>query len=224
MRINLLIMDSLGVKKLFLSLMLSVLGIFCFAQKMTIAQMKIELEKSPNSPLYAKQILKKRFKIDTIVVTRTSLFHSMADSLAYHGKIKKVYGPFEQKGERFLVQILAKSPNLYYKVSQIFIDTSLFSRKFADSIGNMIIQKIKDGSTSFEQMARTYSMGGESATSGDIGWIARGVLMPEIEREIAKRKKDEVFKIWTPNGLHILKRTAEPKQDTGFALVLRVFL
>ncbi|MBS1668630.1 MAG: peptidylprolyl isomerase [Bacteroidetes bacterium] len=207
-----------------MSLTISVMGLFCFSQKMTLTQMKIELEKSPNSPLYAKQVLKKRFKIDTIVVTRTSLFHSMADSLAYHGKIKKVYGPFEQNGEHFLVQILAKSPNLYYKVSQIFIDTSLFTRKFADSIGDMIIRKIKDGSTSFEQMARTYSMGGESATGGDIGWIARGVLMPEIEKQIAKRKKDEVFKIWTSNGLHILKRTAEPKQDTGFALMLRVFL
>jgi len=194
------------------------------AQKMTVAQMKIELEKSPNSPLYTKQILKKRFKIDTIVVTRTSLFHSLADSLAYTGKIKKVYGPYDQQGSKFLVQVLAKSPNVFYKVSQIFIDTSIFSHKFIDSLGNSIIEKIKNGSTTFEQMAKTYSMGGEGPTEGDIGWVARGVLMPEIEREIVKRKKGEVFRMWSPNGLHILKRTAEPKQDTGFALIMRVFL
>ena len=194
------------------------------AQKMTVAQMKIELEKSPNSPLYTKQILKKRFKIDTIVVTRTSLFHSLADSLAYTGKIKKVYGPYDQQGSKFLVQVLAKSPNVFYKVSQIFIDTSIFSHKFIDSLGNSIIEKIKNGSTTFEQMAKTYSMGGEGPTEGDIGWVARGVLMPEIEREIVKRKKGEVFRIWSPNGLHILKRTEEPKQDNGFALILWVFL
>ncbi len=208
----------------FLLLSFFLLAFIAQAQKMTIAQMKAELEKSPNSPLYTKDVLKKRFKIDTIVVTRTNLFHSLADSLAYTGKEKKVYGPFDEKGKKFLVQLLAKSPNIFYKVSQIFIDTSTFRRKFIDSLGNLIVEKIKNGSSTFEQMAKTYSMGGEGATEGDIGWVARGVLLPDIEREIAKRKKDEVFKLWTPNGLHILKRTAEPRQDTGFALMMRVFL
>jgi hypothetical protein len=194
------------------------------AQKMTIAQMKIELEKTPNSPLYTKDVLKKKFKIDTIVVTRTSLFHSLADSLAYTGKIKKVYGPYDQQGSKFLVQILAKSPNVFYRVRQIFIDTSLFSHKFIDSLGNSILEKIKNGTSTFEQMAKTYSTGGEGPTEGDIGWVARGVLFPEIEKELVKRKKGEVFKLWTPNGLHIMKRTAEPKQDNGFALIMRVFL
>ena len=208
----------------FLSLTFFLFAFVTQAQKMTVAQIKTELEKSPNSPLYTKDILKKRFKIDTIVVTRTNLFHSLADSLAYNGKEKKVYGPFDEKGKKFLVQILAKSPNVFYKVSQIFIDTSTFRRKFIDSLGNVIVQKIKNGTSTFEQMAQTYSMGGEAATEGNIGWVARGVLFPDIEKELVKRKKDEVFKLWTPNGLHILKRTAEPKQDTGFALMMRVFL
>lgn len=212
------------MKRYSLFLFLTVFVFVSQAQKMTIAQIKIELEKSPNSPLYAKQILKKKFKIDTIVVTRTNLFHSLADSLAYTAKLKKVYGPYDQQGSKFLVQVLARSTNVFYKVSQIFIDTTLFSHKFIDSLGNSIIEKIKNGSTTFEQMAKTYSMGGEGPTEGDIGWVARGVLMPEIEKEIVKRKKGEVFRIWTSNGLHILKRTAEPKQDTGFALLMRVFL
>jgi hypothetical protein len=194
------------------------------AQKMPIAQMKTELEKSPNSPLYTKDILKKKFKLDTIVVTRTTFFHSLADSLAYKGKEKKVYGPYNQDGKRFLVQILAKSPNVFYRISQIFIDTSTFSRKFTDSLGNAIFEKIKNGSASFEQMARTYSMGGEAATGGDLGWVARGVLLPTIEHEVINRKKGEVFKIWSSNGLHIIKKTEDPKEDTGFALMMRIFL
>jgi hypothetical protein len=212
------------MKKYSLLLSFILLAFICKAQKMTVAQMKAELEKTPNPPLYAKDVLKKRFKIDTIVVTRTNLFHSLADSLAYVGKEKKVYGPFGESGKKFFVQVLAKSPNVFYKVSQIFIDTSVFRHKFIDSLGNVIIEKIKNGTSTFEQMAQSYSMGGESATQGDIGWVARGVLFPQIEKEIARRKTGEVFKIWTPNGLHILKRTAEPKQDTGFALMMRVFL
>ena len=65
-------------------------GVFVFAQKLSMADIKAGLEHSPNSPLYVKQVLKKRFKIDTIVVTRTAVFRSMADSLAYLGKEKKV--------------------------------------------------------------------------------------------------------------------------------------
>lgn len=84
--------------------------------------------------------------------------------------------------------------------------------------------RIKDGSASFEELAQTYSMGGEAATKGDLGWIARGVLLPQIEHEISLRKKGEVFKIWSPNGLHIIRKTDDPRQDTGFALMMRVFL
>jgi PPIC-type PPIASE domain len=211
------------VKKYFLGIMLFGLAFCGTAQKMTLAQIKTELEKSPNPPLYVKDILKKKFKLDTISVSRTSVFHSLADSLAYHGKIKKPYGPYTQDGQRFLVQILAKSPNIFYHISQIYIDTAVYSIKFADSLGNMILARIKNGE-SFEQMARTYSMGGEAVTSGDLGWVARGVLLPVIEHEVINRKKGEVFKIWSANGLHIIKKTDEPKQDTGFALIMRIFL
>ncbi len=122
------------------------------------------------------------------------------------------------------MQVLAKAPNTYYRISQIFIDTSIFKYKVADSLGYKITDKINKGSDSFEHLAQTYSMGGESRTKGDLGWVARGVLMPQIEKEITKRKKGEVFKIWTKNGLHIIKKTEEPKQDTGFAILMRVFL
>jgi hypothetical protein len=190
----------------------------------TIQGIKTALESSPNPPLYAKQILKKRFKIDTIVVTRTRAFNSLADSLAYNGKEKKVYGPYGPRGSQFLVQLLTKAPNQFYHIGQIFIDTSVFRMRIADSLGNLILQKLKDGTATFEQLAQTYSMGGESATRGDLGWIARGVLLPTIEHEVIVRKKGEVFKIWSPNGLHIIRKTDDPRQDTGFALMMRVFL
>ena len=192
------------------------------AKKLTIPQLKAELEKSPNPVLYTKQILGKRFKIDTIVVSRTKGFNSMADSLAYNGKVPKVYGPYGEKGNRFLVQMLTKAPNQFYHIGQIFIDTSVFRYRIADSIGNLIIEKIKNGSSTFEQLAHTYSMGGEGG--GDLGWIARGAMVPQIEHDINTHKKGEVFKVWSANGLHIIQKTENPKQDTGFALMMRIFL
>jgi hypothetical protein len=195
-----------------------------FSQPNTIAGIKTELEKSPNSPLYVKDILKKKFKLDTVIVTRTKNFNGVADSLAYKGIIKKVYGPFNLQGQKFLVQILARLPNTFYKISQIFIDTAVFRYRIADSIGNSILNKLKNNQDSFEHLCQTYSMGGESITKGDLGWVARGSILPAIDKQLARSKKGDVFMVWSANGLHIIKLTEGPKQDNGVALMMRIFL
>ncbi len=193
-----------------------------FAQKKTVAQIKAELEKSPNSPLYVKEVLKKRFVIDTIVIRSTMQFIGLPDSLAYHGKVRKVYGPYHNG--KTLVQVLAKAPATFNHPAQIFLDTAVFSKRFADSLSDNIMIRIKQGTASFEDMARTYSMGGEGATRGDLGWIAVGYLLPQIEKELAHRKKGDIFKIWTANGVHIIRKVEDAKEDHGYALLMRVFL
>lgn len=190
----------------------------------SIAGIKTELERTSNPILYTKQILKKRFRLDTIVVSRTRHFDGLADSIAYTGKEKKVYGPYGPRNHRYLVQVLSKAPNTFYHIGQIFIDTSIFRYQVADSIGNLIVKKIRNGTATFEEMAEAYSMGGEAATKGDLGWIARGVLQPVFEHEVLVHKKGEVFKVWSRKGLHIIRKIDDPKQDTGFALMLQVFL
>jgi len=195
-----------------------------YSQPKTITEIKTELEKASNSPLYVKDILKKKFRLDTVVVTRTTNFNSLADSLAYKGVIKKVYGPFTMQGQKFLVQILARLPNTFYKISQIFIDTSVFRYRTADSIGKSIVNKLKNNQDSFEHLSQTYSMGGEAVTKGDLGWVARGSIIPAIDKQLGKSKKGDVFMVWSANGLHIIKLTDGPKQDNGVALMMRVFL
>lgn len=190
--------------------------------KMTAAQIKSSLEKSGNGPLYVKDILKKQFKLDTIIIRRTMGFIGLADSLAYHGKINKVYGPYDNG--RVLVQILAKNTNMFNHIGQIFIDTSVFAPKVADSLASLIMQKIKEGSASFEDMAVAYSMGGEASTKGDIGWVARGAMIPEIEKELKLKKKGDVFSVWTKAGLHIIRKTDDPEEKDGYALMMRIFL
>jgi hypothetical protein len=194
---------------------------FAQAQQQTIAQMKTNIENAANPIAYVRDVLKKKFRLDTIIVMNTLHFGSRADSLAYNGKVKKVYGPIDKK---YLVQILAKLPNTFNRVSQIFIDTTIFTHKVADSLANSIVTRINTGAATFEEMAQTYSMGGEGATKGDLGWIARGAMQPDMEKELLRRKKGEVFKIWSNHGVHVIKKSADPKQDTGFALMLRVWL
>ena len=210
------------MKKIIFILLISIPALPALSQTKTVAQIKKELQETPNPLAYVRDTLKKKYRLDTIIVTRIRHYQGIADSLAYHGQIRKVYGPYD-KG-KFLVQVLGKLPNTFYRVGQIYLDTTVFKKKFADSIANSILARISSGSTTFEQMVATYSMGGEGWTQGDLGWVAQGVLIPEIESEIRKHKKGDIFKVWTKAGVHIIRKTENPKQDNGFALMMRVFL
>jgi hypothetical protein len=208
--------------KIIILLLALISGFAVSAQKKTVSQIKLEIEKSTNSPLYVKDVLKKKFKIDTVAILSTTSFNNVFDSLAYKGKPGKVYGPYA-KG-KVLMQVLAKAPGSFNRVGQIFLDTSIFSKRFADSLANDIMNRVRTGQSSFEEMAETYSMGGEGRTKGDLGWIAVGALLPPIEKELAKRKKGEVFKVWSATGLHVIRKSENPKQDHAYALIMRVFL
>ena len=193
------------------------------AKTQSTAQIKKELDTTRDPIGYVKYKLKKKYKIDTVTVMSTTSFLGLADSLAYKGKIGKVYGPF--KDANYLIKVLAKVPNTFYHVSHILLDTSTFSRKFADSLAGNIITKIKTDSSTFSSMARTYSADNASAAKGgDLGWFIRGAMLPQLDEAIAAHKKGEIFKVWTTAGLHVVTITDNPKKDHGFALLLRVFL
>jgi PPIC-type PPIASE domain len=197
---------------------------FCMeAFSQSLAQQKRELEATPDPIGYVKFKMKKKFNIDTVAVLSTSTFMGKADSLAYKGKVGKVYGPF--KSDNILVKILLKAPNTFYHVSHILIDTSVFSRNIADSLATALVGRIKSGSDTFSSMAALYSSDRPSAMNGgDLGWFVRGVLLPEMDAKVTKGKKGDLFKIWSKSGVHIVKITDNPKKDNGFALMLRVIL
>lgn len=200
--------------------------LLCFAvitKAQTIAQIKKELETTENPVGYVKYKLKKKYVIDTVVVMSSTSFIGIADSIAYKGKVNKVYGPF--KGNNVLIKVLAKLPNTFYHVSHILIDTSVFSKVFADSMANNIINRIQTGASSFEKMASTYSADHiSSVKGGDLGWFVRGVMLPQLDNGIRTHAKGEIFKVWTAAGLHIVTIKDKPKEDNGYALLLRVFL
>lgn len=189
----------------------------------SVTQIKKILDTVSNPVGYVKFVLKKKFYLDSVVVYSTSHFLGKADSLAYNGKTGKVYGPF--KKENILVKILMKAPNTFYHINHILIDTSVFVKSFADALADTIINKIKDGRTSFADQASIYSADPESnSKGGDLGWFIKGVMLPQLDNEMVKHKKGELFKVWSSAGLHIVKIADNPKEDTGYALLLRVIL
>ena len=198
-------------------------GFIFSAKSQTLTQIKKILDTTQNPIGFVKYVLKKKFYIDTVTVVSTAQFLGKADSLAYHGKTGKTYGPF--KKENILVKILMKAPNTFYHIKHILIDTSVFVPAFAESLADTIIAKIKAGTTTFAAQASIYSADYSSAVKGgDLGWFIKGVMLPQLDKELVKRKKGELFKVWSDAGLHIVSIADNPKEDTGYALLLRVIL
>jgi parvulin-like peptidyl-prolyl isomerase len=209
------------VKKIFLSILIT--SIVFAAKSQTLAQIKKILDTTSNPIGYVKYVLKKKYFIDTVAVVSTGSFLGKADSLAYKGKLGKVYGPF--KGENILVKILFKAPNTFYHVNHIVLDTSTYSQRFATALADTIMEKIRSGRSTFASMASTYSADYTSAVKGgDLGWFVRGVMLPQLDEAVSAHKKGEIFTVWTAAGLHIVKIADNPKKDVGYALLLRVIL
>ena len=193
------------------------------AQSQTIAQIKKILDTTQNPIGFVKYVLKKKYFIDTVTVVSTKQFMGKADSLAYNGKVGKTYGPF--KKENILVKILVKAPNTFYHIKHILLDTAVFDKSFAETKADDIISKINYGSTTFTEQASIFSADYESARKGgDLGWFIKGVMLPQLDKEMVKHKKGDMFKVWSPSGLHIVTVADNPKEDTGYALLLRIIL
>lgn len=70
-----------------------------------------------------------------------------------------------------------------------------------------IVAKIKSGE-SFETLAAQSSQGPAAATGGDLGFIERGVILPEVEEAAFRLAIDQVSPvIESPVGCHIVKVT-----------------
>ena len=186
-----------------------------------ISQMKLELEKSKD-PIGLVKKWKKKYKLDTISIISPGKFFGLADSLGYTGKVGKAYGPFPN--DSIIVLVAGKAYNMFYHAGHILLDTITFHKKVASKMADNFIRQIKSGEKKFEDLAHTYNIDGSGENGGDFGLLARGVLMPQLDREIIKRKKGDIFKVITTNGVHIVKIFETPMKDIGFAVLMRIFL
>jgi hypothetical protein len=209
------------MKTLTLVLVLLALAPACLAQKSDTEKLKAGLEAAQN-PIEFLKSKKKKYRIDTVFITSTVQFAGSLDSLAYHGQVRKVYGPFP--GDSILLQVIGKAPNMFYHAQQIFLDTSKMRKEVAVKLADSIIARVKRKAQTFGDMARVYAMDGTGPSEGELGWRARGTLIPQLEGAILKHKKGELFKTFSPYGLHVIYMKDSPRQDAGFVLLLRVFL
>jgi peptidyl-prolyl cis-trans isomerase C/peptidyl-prolyl cis-trans isomerase D len=76
---------------------------------------------------------------------------------------------------------------------------------------NTILNQVKAGNKSFEDLARQYSEGPSAKTGGDVDWGARNKLLPEYyEAALSLKNPGDVSSVVeTPYGFHIIKLTGK---------------
>lgn len=113
-----------------------------------------------------------------------------------------VDGPEKRKGQHILIE--AKSP-LEFERAKLQV------RNFK--------QQVIDG-VSFDSLAQYYSDdSGSAAKGGNIGWIERGVMVPEFEQSLFSLNKGELSDpVVSPFGVHLIRlnditRKQEPEEQ-----------
>lgn len=95
------------------------------------------------------------------------------------------------------------------RIKQILIplpqnaDRAVKARLKADA--EMIRQRLLDGE-SFDLLAAQFSQGPAAAAGGDVGFLEKGTMLPEVDAVAFRLAKDEISEIIvSPVGLHIIK-------------------
>ncbi|UCE31610.1 MAG: peptidylprolyl isomerase [Burkholderiales bacterium] len=69
-----------------------------------------------------------------------------------------------------------------------------------------IVERVRNGSADFAEMARQYSVDGSAPQGGDLGWIYPGDTVPEFERAMAALAPGQISDpVRTPFGLHLIQ-------------------
>lgn len=69
----------------------------------------------------------------------------------------------------------------------------------------MIRKRVVDGE-SFDMLAAQFSQGPSAATGGDVGFLDKGTMLPEVDDRAFRLSKDEISEvIVSPVGFHIIK-------------------
>ena len=69
-----------------------------------------------------------------------------------------------------------------------------------------VAEKLASGQESFAEMARKSSQCPSGTTSGDLGWFAKGKMVPEFEKAAFEGEKGKILgPVKTQFGYHLIK-------------------
>ncbi len=91
------------------------------------------------------------------------------------------------------------------KLQHILIRTSTHSEEEAQELATRIAQEAKSGAA-FEELAKKYSEGAEAKEGGEMGWVEKGQLLGEIDKNVFSLEAGQITApIMSSLGFHIFK-------------------
>lgn len=104
-----------------------------------------------------------------------------------------------------------------HRIAEIFLSVDTpDSEASVRELAQRLLQQIKDGAR-FNALAREFSQSTSAAVGGDLGWVTKGQLAPELDRLLDDMTKNQIVgPIKTLSGYYILllidRRTPTPVQ------------
>lgn len=103
-------------------------------------------------------------------------------------------------------KIIELDSALSFRVNYIYINGEQYSKKQADSLRKLIIDRYRKGEA-FYVLVAEYGMDGNM--SGDTGWFQEHTMVKEFETAVRQHKKGDIFTVDTPdrNWYHVVLKT-----------------
>jgi hypothetical protein len=220
----------------FLYIILSILISFNALGQSTFNQKELEkwnvlindLKKSNNPVAFCKTNSDHVVTIDTLYPFYEGgvnyLNIPMQDSLR-NKKENAIVGPFRKTINAtpyfdFIFKIIKIDSCYKIRASHILLKCENESDYTKQNIlADKIIKKIKEGE-SFKKIASKYGSDGTAAYGGDLGWFEEGMMVKPFNDACFKAKKDDLFKIETQFGVHIVKITENKVKNIRSYIIL----
>jgi len=141
------------------------------------------------------------------------------DSIMFNAPNGFVYGPYLSNGSYKIAKlIVARTGPDSVKARHILISSQGIgvqaAHKKIDSL-----KKLIEGGKSFAELAQTFSADpGSNKTGGELGFFARGRMMPEFEEAAFDGRKGELVTATTSYGVHLI----EIEDQKGSSKVVKV--
>ncbi len=119
-----------------------------------------------------------------------------------------------ENGEVQLYRFLERQALPEYRASYIYLDGAVLGRSQIDSLRSLIIARYKSG-TPFADLVSEYTMDG-NPNQGDLGWFAKGDMVPEFESAVREHEVGAIFTVNVPHKqwYHVALKTHANREKT----------
>jgi len=165
-------------------------------------------------------------QLASIGISLNTLRDQVESEIAWQRIVNGLYGSririSDAQIDETLARLSTNADQPQYRVAEIFIEATpeIGGMDGAIEGGKAMVQQAQQGAP-FPLLAQQFSSAPSAAKGGDVGWIRKGELRPELDQVLGSLEKGQISNpIQTPGGVYIiaLLDTKVSKSETVFEL------